>query len=76
MPVSSRIVPSRAVVAWRIAWTIASLVAVQTLVCGVSAAPVVLIWQWLVSVAGSTPIARWALFSVAIAPSYVLFACA
>lgn len=73
-PVSSRIVPSRAVVAWRITWTVASLVAVQTLVCGVSAVPVVLVWHWLVSVTASTPIARLALFSVAIAPSYVLFA--
>lgn len=73
-PVSSRIVPSRTVVAWRIAWTVASLVAVQTLVCGVSAAPVVLVWQWLIPAAGSNPFARWALFSVALAPSYVLFA--
>ena len=74
MPVSSRIVPSRPVVAWRIAWTVASLVTVQTLVCGVSAAPVVLIWYGLVSVTAPAPIARLALFSVAIAPSYVLFA--
>ena len=74
MPVSSRIVPSRPVVAWRIAWTVASLVTVQTLVCGVSAAPVVLIWYGLVSVTASDPVARLALFSVAIAPSYVLFA--
>ena len=74
MPVGWRIVPWRAVVAWRIAWTIASLVAVQTLVCGLSAAPVVLAWQWLAPAAGSSPVARWALFSVAIAPAYVLFA--
>jgi acetyltransferase-like isoleucine patch superfamily enzyme len=74
MPVRSRIVPSRPVVAWRIAWTVASLVTVQTLVCGVSAAPAVLIWYWLVSVTASAPIARLALFSVAIVPSYVLFA--
>ena len=74
MSVSSRIVPSRPVVAWRIAWTVASLVAVQTVVCGLSAAPVVLVWHWLVSVTASAPIARLALFSVAIAPSYVLFA--
>ena len=72
--VSSRIVPWRAVVAWRIAWTITSLVAVQTLVFGVSAAPVVLVWQWLLPLAGSTPLAHWALFSVSIAPSYALFA--
>jgi len=74
MPVRSRVVPFRPMVAWRIAWTVASLVTVQTLVCGVSAAPVVLIWYWLVSVTASAPIARLALFSVAIVPSYVLFA--
>ena len=74
MPASSRIVPSRTVVALRVAWTVASLVTVQTLVCGVSAAPVVLIWYGLVLVSASAPIARLALFSVAIAPSYVFFA--
>jgi acetyltransferase-like isoleucine patch superfamily enzyme len=74
MPVSSRSVPSRPVVAWRIAWTIASLLVVQILVCGVSAAPMVLIWYRLVSVTASAPIARLALFSAAIAPSYMLFA--
>ena len=70
----SRIVPRRAVVAWRVAWTVASLVAVQTVVCGISAAPVVLGWQWLVLLAESHPRLQWALFSAAIAPSYVLFA--
>lgn len=73
-PAGSRIVQWRAVVAWRMAWTIASLVAVQTVVCGVSVAPVVLVWQWLVPIAGSNPIARLAMFSVAITPSYVVFA--
>jgi acetyltransferase-like isoleucine patch superfamily enzyme len=72
--VGFRIVPSRVVAAWRITWTLASLVAVQTLVCGVSAAPVVLVWQWLLPVAGSSPVARWAWVSVSIVPSYVLFA--
>jgi acetyltransferase-like isoleucine patch superfamily enzyme len=66
--------PSRTVVAWRVAWTIVSLVAVQVFVCGVSAAPVVLAWQWLASATGSNPVVRWALFSVAIAPSYAVFA--
>jgi acetyltransferase-like isoleucine patch superfamily enzyme len=74
MSVSPRTTPTGAVVAWRIGWTVASLVAVQTFVCGVSAAPVVLIWSWLVAVTASTPIERVALFSVAIAPSYGLFA--
>ena len=70
----SRIVPQRAVVAWRIAWSLASLIAVQIIVCGVSAAPVVLVWLRLIPIAASNPIARWALFSVALVPSYVLFA--
>jgi acetyltransferase-like isoleucine patch superfamily enzyme len=74
MAVASRIVPSRATVVWRITWTVASLVAVQTLVCGLAAAPVVLLWGWLASVTASNSPARLALFSVAIVPSYVLFA--
>jgi acetyltransferase-like isoleucine patch superfamily enzyme len=73
-PAGSRLVPWRLVVAWRIAWTIASLVAVQIVVCGLSAAPVVLVWQWLLSVSGGNRLARWALFSLAIAPSYAVFA--
>jgi acetyltransferase-like isoleucine patch superfamily enzyme len=59
---------------WRVAWTLASLVAVQTVVCGLSAAPVVLAWHWLIPIAGSSPLVRWVLFSMAIAPSYLLFA--
>jgi hypothetical protein len=73
-PAGSRIAPSRAVVAWRIVWTITSLVVVQALVCAVSIAPVVLAWQCLIGIAGSNVIVRWALFSIAVAPSYVLFA--
>jgi acetyltransferase-like isoleucine patch superfamily enzyme len=73
-PVSSRIVPPRAVVVWRITWTVASLLAVQTLVCAAAAAPVVLVWQRLLPAAGSRPVARWALFSVSVVPSYMLFA--
>ena len=60
--------------AWRIAWTLASLVVVQALVCAVSIAPVVLAWQCLIRIAGSNAIVRWALVSVAVVPSYVLFA--
>jgi acetyltransferase-like isoleucine patch superfamily enzyme len=73
-PVHSRVVPSRALVAWRVAWTIASLVAVQTVVCAISAAPVVLAWQWLILLTGSSALSRWVLFSIAIVPSYLLFA--
>jgi acetyltransferase-like isoleucine patch superfamily enzyme len=74
MSVASPIAPSRAVVAWRIAWTIATLVAAQLAVCGISAAPVVLVWQLLLAATAPQSAARWALTSVAIAPSYVLFA--
>ena len=66
--------PSRAAVTWRIAWTLASLVIVQTAVCGIAAAPVVLVWQGLAAVAGSNPAARWMLISLAIIPSYAAFA--
>jgi acetyltransferase-like isoleucine patch superfamily enzyme len=76
MAVRSRIVPWRVVVAWRLAWTVISLAAIQVIVCGLSAAPVLLGWEWLVPVAGSNPVARWALLSVAIAPAYAIFALA
>ena len=66
--------PGRGVVAWRIGWTIASLVAMQMAVCAVAAAPVVALWQALVAATRPGTVARWALFSVAVAPSYVLFA--
>ncbi len=74
MPVRSRRAPSTAVVAWRIAWTIVSLVAVQTVVCGLAAAPVVFFWRWLIGLEALHPAARWAIVSLGIAPSYVLFA--
>lgn len=73
-PIQSRVVPSRVLVAWRVAWTIASLVAVQIVVCAISAAPVVFAWQLLIPLAGSSALLRGVLFSIAIAPSYLLFA--
>jgi acetyltransferase-like isoleucine patch superfamily enzyme len=74
MATGSRPTPSRATVAWRIMWTVVSLVAVQTIVCAISVAPVVLIWQWWLSLGGADRLARAALISLAIVPSYVLFA--
>ncbi|MBZ5559972.1 MAG: hypothetical protein LAO77_22150 [Acidobacteriia bacterium] len=73
-PAGLRIAPSRTVIAWRIAWTVVSLVVVQTLVCGVSAAPVVAMWRWLAHAGGPDSVERWAVFCIAIAPSYALFA--
>ncbi len=57
----------------RIAWAVATLIAVQAVVCGISAAPVVLVWHGLLSIPWSNSV-RWTLFSLALAPSYLLFA--
>jgi acetyltransferase-like isoleucine patch superfamily enzyme len=64
----------RAVMAWRIAWTIVTLATVQALVCGVSALPVLLIWSSLINITASNSIVRLIVFSGAIVPSYILFA--
>lgn len=74
MTASSRNRTSRAVIAWRIGWTIATLTAVQTVVCGVSAAPAILVWRWLLTATESSEI-RWMVLSLLIAPTYVSFAC-
>jgi acetyltransferase-like isoleucine patch superfamily enzyme len=60
--------------AWRIAWTLTSLVAVQICVCGIAALPSVLIWSTLGSVAGTDSFVRLLAFSAAAVPLYVLFA--
>jgi acetyltransferase-like isoleucine patch superfamily enzyme len=66
--------PSRAVEAWRIGWAIVTLVVAQVAVCGLAAAPAVLAWQWLLTLTAPHASARLALMSIAIVPSYVLFA--
>jgi acetyltransferase-like isoleucine patch superfamily enzyme len=66
--------PSPIAMMWRMAWTIASLIIVQGSVCAVSAAPVVVMWDWLLRLIASDPVLRVALISAALAPSYVLFA--
>jgi acetyltransferase-like isoleucine patch superfamily enzyme len=66
--------PSRIRVRGRIAWTVASLIIVQTIVCGLSALPVVLVWHTLSTILRVNGTAWWVLLSFAIAPSYVLFA--
>jgi len=66
--------PSPAVAAGRIAWTIATLVVVQAVVCGVSAVPAVLVWHQAAAASEPDSVLRWMLFSIAIVPSYVLFA--
>jgi serine acetyltransferase len=66
---------SRAAVAFRLAWTVVSIVVVQTLVCGIAMLPAVALWAF----AASRPIsivARLLLFSAIAVPSYVVFALA
>lgn len=58
----------------RVIWTVVSLVLMETLVCGVSVLPVVVLWLPLIaSPAESLPI-RIVAISLAVIPSYVLFA--
>ena len=66
--------PSRSTITWRIAWTMASLVIVQGIVCALSAVPVVTIWDWLLRLTADDPMLRVVLISAALTPSYVLFA--
>ena len=64
----------RAGAAWRIAWAIATLVVVQSLVLAVAAGPVLAGWMLLAASSGGRPLLRLVLFSLALAPSYAVFA--
>ena len=55
-------------------WAVASLVTVQGLVCGLALMPVLALWYFLLDVAGSNAVARVFMFSLALMPSYALFA--
>lgn len=61
-------------IAFRIAWTLASLIVVETIVCALSAAPVLLAWRLLLAMSLDGGALRFVLISVAIVPSYVAFA--
>lgn len=58
----------------RIGWTVVTILVVETLLCGAAILPIVLIWSGLASVTGAGSPARLVLVSLAIVPSYVLFA--
>ena len=64
----------RVLAAWRVGWTLGTLVALQIVVCALSVMPVVLLWQWLQNMLPSRAAIRLLVWSVAIAPSYVCFA--
>jgi acetyltransferase-like isoleucine patch superfamily enzyme len=55
-------------------WTIATLIVVQGIVCGVSLLPVLVLWVELTNITGSNLSARLLAFSLAIVPSFLFFA--
>jgi hypothetical protein len=58
---------------WRIAWTVATVIIVESAIVAMSLTPVGIIWSYLASIP-ATPIARVIAFAVLAAPSYALFA--
>ena len=58
--------------AWRICWTIVTIVVVQVFVCGVALFPVVVIWSQILS--ATSGLSRLAALSAITVPSYALFA--
>lgn len=59
---------------WRIAWTLSTFLLLELIVCGISAAPVVIAWWQLVSFLESNPRVLVFVFSAALIPSYIIFA--
>lgn len=57
----------------RVGWTIATILAVETLLCAAALVPVVFSWFVLAAIAPAGAPAQVALFSLAVVPSYVLF---
>jgi acetyltransferase-like isoleucine patch superfamily enzyme len=66
--------PRRGGAGWRIAWAISTVVVVQMVVLGVALLPILAAWTVLISWTDGHPLLRAAVFSVAVAPSYALFA--
>ena len=60
----------------RIAWAVATLVIVQSIVCGLAVLPVLGLWGPLFARTADDPAARVVAVSFAVIPSYVLFALA
>ncbi len=66
----------RLVHAWRIGWAVSTLVVVEIIVCGLSALPVVILWSLLWKFLISSPRLQIIVLSVALIPSYIIFALA
>ena len=60
----------------RVAWTVATLVVVQAVVCGLAVLPVIALWAPLLAWAVDNPVVGIAALSFAAIPSYALFAIA
>ena len=58
----------------RIVWTVATLVVVQSIVCGLAVLPVAAVWEPLIAWTAGDPIAQAVALSFAVVPSYALFA--
>lgn len=62
--------------AWRVGCTMATVVVVETVVCGVAALPVVSCWWWLAGRTTGSPLLDAIVVSLLVIPSYVAFALA
>ncbi len=61
---------------WRVSWTVVTICVVQGAVCGLAVFPVMLLWSALTAWSAPGPMVRLLVFSLMVAPSYVLFALA
>ncbi len=61
---------------WRIAWTVSTLVLVETMICGLSAIPAVVLWSQLARLLAASPRLQVVVLSTALIPSYIIFALA
>ena len=74
MPDSPHTSGCRLVNLWRIGWVVTTVCVVQGLVCGLSLLPVLVLWSALIEWTAGSPTSRLVVLSLAVAPSYVLFA--
>jgi len=60
--------------AWRIVWTLLTLIAVEAVVCSLSILPIVIAWSQLQNILPPSSAVGLFIWSLAIVPSYVAFA--
>lgn len=74
MDANSREHRHRAAIVWRIGCSLAGIVIVQTLICGLALLPVVLGWMWGLERLPANLFLRAAILAALIVPSYAVFA--